>query len=1835
LRPAAGTAAARQFSYWLHFAEGSAMTPLLFKLVFGRILESPLPFFAKPIARGIVDKVMASFIEPSLQLHLDFMESALQHAPWFCGEAFSAADIMLSRDGGANLIDSRVAVALVSGSTWRISGLAGLTGADGAYTLAVNAAGVTDATGTAGIGSGAVTWVKDGAAPTVQTVEQIATTPRNIVVPSVTVTFSEAIDPATFTRADLAITRNGTPLTLDERVKVEQVSPAVFKISGFTWFIGQEGTYVLSITAAGVADLAGNAGTGSGSTTWVMDTTVPAAPTNLTIVPDTGTSATDGLTKSKTVTLSGTLAETGLSVRLVDLVTNTDLGYADVTGTQFAKQITVTADGQNRIQIRVVDAAGNVNMASRLLQPGGYFDVFYDGIAPLVTGVGPVSPATRTTAVPSVDVTFSELIDPATFTWQDVSLTLDGGSNLATSGITIAAVAGLPNTYRISGLSGLTTADGAYRLAVNGAGIADPAGNGGSNSRAVEWLMNGGGTVRLSTLTGRVFHDYDGNGSFDESDLPLAGWTAFLDANGNGVYDSGDDARVTDAAGRYAFSSLAAGNYRVGILPPDGWSRSLPSVAGGIYLASVATGATTDNLDFGFYRAGEIRGLLFNDANSNGVRDLGEAGLAGWTVYLDDDGNGIFDSGEPSTTTAADGSYVFTGLAPATYAVATVGRTGWRQTSPGLGGGASAQTAAAAVAVGTQSWQSLVVFDQRCPCVAGTPTSFATALPTSADGSRFAWVDADPTTPGVIDIRYDFRGQTGFDNLISATQVALVERAFGLWEAASGGVLRFVRDTAAPAGDIINVGVGDLAALGGTSAARGVLGLGGAVFAPVTAGGLLSGVAWLDMAENWELNFGNGNVAGTFDFFSVAAHEIGHALGLEHLDAMPTSDLMDGIYGGERTTFTVADSTSVRSLYLNSGASEAGTDGTPGQWVILANVLPGAHVVKIYSGTGVTTLDFGNAQALTPEVSATGSPTARSTVYGTASAATTMTVSGVHLASDLVVTAPAGFEVSSDGISYGRRATFAAISGSASGTLSVRLAAATGAGTYSGDITITTAGGAAVTVAMPESTVARKSVTVVADAQSKTYGDADPRLTYAVSGLVGGDTLTGALARTAGRDVGAYAIGLGTLGGGANYDVSFTGATLTITRRAVTITGISAVSRAYDGTTAATLSGAPAYANLADGDTFAVAGSPTVTFADKNVGQAKAVTVGGYTAPSANYTLAQPAGLTANITPKSLTVTANDAARVYGTNNPSLAATVSGFVAGESAASLITGNALVTTAATRASGVGTYPVTASVGTLAVVGGNYALVTFAAGTLTVSQAQVTFKADDVTKVFGQSDPTLTFSAFGLLGGDTPATALSGAPARATGEGVGTYTIGRGTLALTGSAAVNYSLVFTPGTFTIQAAPRLFVTGAFAKGSAWTTDYLGLSPFTTSGAGTQLGIRLADGAGQVADAASLTWNNVNRISVRFNQPIAAPAANSLTLLAVTGATNTGGRGTQSVITSTAVTMSDNNTVATWTVPTLVSGRYSLQLQPAAITSLADGTQLDGEWTTSSTTFAAGSGNGTAGGAFEFRFNVLVGDILPTGTVTTDDVNAVKAAAFAALSASNFRYDINGSGTINSTDGSQAGTEVGRTELTKLGSYAPQPIAAVNATVDGPFSITFPDSAAWRSAITAIRIGSTTLDASAYDRGTAGRITFNPAASILLQSAGTKSITISAPGYADVTVSQVIAAGAATKLAVVTQPVGPATNGGVLTSQPVVRIQDRYGNTVSSTATVTAQVETGTGSWSLGGTTSIAAVAGTATFANLTATRLAAGTISGARIRFTCGSLTLVVSNTFTIL
>ena len=97
LVPPPGTEARRRFTYWLHFAEGSAMPPLLLKLIFDRIGSGQgMPFFAKPIGRAIATKVKTLMIEPNLKRQLDYMESELGRSEWFAGEQFSAADIQMS-----------------------------------------------------------------------------------------------------------------------------------------------------------------------------------------------------------------------------------------------------------------------------------------------------------------------------------------------------------------------------------------------------------------------------------------------------------------------------------------------------------------------------------------------------------------------------------------------------------------------------------------------------------------------------------------------------------------------------------------------------------------------------------------------------------------------------------------------------------------------------------------------------------------------------------------------------------------------------------------------------------------------------------------------------------------------------------------------------------------------------------------------------------------------------------------------------------------------------------------------------------------------------------------------------------------------------------------------------------------------------------------------------------------------------------------------------------------------------------------------------------------------------------------------------------------------------------------------------------------------------------------------------------------------------------------------------------------------------------------------------------------------------------------------------------
>lgn len=96
LRPPPGTAQARAYTYWLHFAEGSAMPYLLMRLVFDRVREARVPFFIRPVLRGLADQVNRNFIGPNIESQLDYLEAEVAREGWFAGREFSAADIQMS-----------------------------------------------------------------------------------------------------------------------------------------------------------------------------------------------------------------------------------------------------------------------------------------------------------------------------------------------------------------------------------------------------------------------------------------------------------------------------------------------------------------------------------------------------------------------------------------------------------------------------------------------------------------------------------------------------------------------------------------------------------------------------------------------------------------------------------------------------------------------------------------------------------------------------------------------------------------------------------------------------------------------------------------------------------------------------------------------------------------------------------------------------------------------------------------------------------------------------------------------------------------------------------------------------------------------------------------------------------------------------------------------------------------------------------------------------------------------------------------------------------------------------------------------------------------------------------------------------------------------------------------------------------------------------------------------------------------------------------------------------------------------------------------------------------
>ncbi len=195
------------------------------------------------------------------------------------------------------------------------------------------------------------------------------------------------IDPSTFTYRDITYSKVGGPNLITSAITITELSPTEFEISNFNnnLIFPIDGTYTFTVSAAGMKDLAGNTGSGSLSDTWVLQTSGPTAPTNLAISPNTG--ITPGLTNTGLVSLTGSLGEPDLTVKVME--GNTNLGFATVSGTSFSIALNLPA-GANQLEVTAMDAAGNVSPSSTL-------NAFVDETRPTISSVASVTPNPRNT----------------------------------------------------------------------------------------------------------------------------------------------------------------------------------------------------------------------------------------------------------------------------------------------------------------------------------------------------------------------------------------------------------------------------------------------------------------------------------------------------------------------------------------------------------------------------------------------------------------------------------------------------------------------------------------------------------------------------------------------------------------------------------------------------------------------------------------------------------------------------------------------------------------------------------------------------------------------------------------------------------------------------------------------------------------------------------------------------------------------------------------------------------------------------------------------------------------------------------------------------------------------------------------------------------------------------------------------------------------------------------------------------------------------------------------------------------------------------------------------
>ncbi|MDA1048952.1 MAG: hypothetical protein O3C40_00530 [Planctomycetota bacterium] len=185
------------------------------------------------------------------------------------------------------------------------------------------------------------------------------------------------------------------------------------------------------------------------------------------------------------------------------------------------------------------------------------------------------------------------------------------------------------------------------------------------------------GNFRDAVVSGIKFDDVNGNGVKNGGETGLGGWTIFDDDNGNGVLDTGEASTTTNGSGSYSFTVGPNTTLTLREVGQVGWTQTTLNPVN----ITPTSGQNVGNVDFGNYLNATVGGIKFNDLNGDGAKDAGEPGLAGWTIFDDDNANGVLDTGEANTVTGAGGNYSFTVGPNKTLTLREVAQSGWTQTT--------------------------------------------------------------------------------------------------------------------------------------------------------------------------------------------------------------------------------------------------------------------------------------------------------------------------------------------------------------------------------------------------------------------------------------------------------------------------------------------------------------------------------------------------------------------------------------------------------------------------------------------------------------------------------------------------------------------------------------------------------------------------------------------------------------------------------------------------------------------------------------------------------------------------------------------------------------------------------------------------------------------------------------------------------------------------------------------------------------------------------------------------------------------------------------------------